>query len=104
MSAANPLERSLSAQIAAHESWAQTTDRSARTANARAAFENRFLTEAGGDPVRAASLRAAYFARLRLKSAQSRRKAEEARAQACRLDREAGAAEADLHRTGGDVA
>jgi hypothetical protein len=69
-----PAERKLRAQIAAHESWAQTEDPSARTAKARRAFEDKFLDEAGGDPRRAASLRRAYFARLALKSAQARRR------------------------------
>lgn len=77
MSNANPGDRSLIARIAAHESWANTTNRSARTAPARAALDRKFLEEAGGDPVRAAHLRSAYFARLALKSAQSRRKAKE---------------------------
>ena len=66
---------SLRASIAAHESWAQTENRSARTAPARAALDAKFLEQAGGDPVRAAHLRKAYFARLALKSAQARRKA-----------------------------
>lgn len=77
MSQANsltPAERSLRAQIAAHDSWAKTTDRPARTAKARNAFENRFLTQADGDPQRAASLRKAHYARLALKSAQARRR------------------------------
>lgn len=68
-------ERKLAAQIAAHESWAQTVDRTARTAPARAALDQKFLTAADGDPVRATHLRKAHFARLALKSAQSRRKA-----------------------------
>jgi hypothetical protein len=67
-------ERRLSASIAAHQSWANTVDRSARTANARAALDQRFLDEADGDPKRAASLRKAHFARLALKSAQARRR------------------------------
>jgi hypothetical protein len=66
-------ERSLRAQIAAHESWANTENRSARTANARRALDEKFLAEAGGDPQRAESLRKAYYARLALKSAQARR-------------------------------
>jgi hypothetical protein len=74
LSSLTPNERSLRAQIAAHESWAQTEDRSARTASARNAFEDKFLEEADGDPKRAASLRKAYFARLALKSAQARRR------------------------------
>lgn len=67
-------ERSLAGQIGAHLSWANTEDRTARTANGRRAFENKFLAEADGDPTRAESLRRAYFARLALKSAQARRR------------------------------
>jgi hypothetical protein len=69
-----PAQRSLRGQIAAHESWANTTDRPARTAKARRAFDERFLAEADGDPKRAEHLRKAYFARLALKSAQARRR------------------------------
>ena len=87
-------ERSLLASIAAHESWAHTENRAARTANARAALDAKFLEQAGGDPVRAAHLRKAYFARLALKSAQSRRKAREALATA-------EIAEAELAEAGG---
>ena len=61
-------------QIGAHKSWGQTEDRSARTAPAREAFEDKFLVEADGDPKRAESLRRAYFAELALKSAQARRR------------------------------
>jgi hypothetical protein len=67
-------EISLQAKIAAHTSWANTVNRTARTANARKAFEDKFLEEADGDPQRAASLRRAYYARLALKSARSRRR------------------------------
>lgn len=70
-------ERALKASVAAHTSWANTTDRTARTANARAARDARFLEQAGGDPVRAEHLRKAYFKRLALQSAQARRKARE---------------------------
>lgn len=87
-------ERKLRAQIAAHESWANTPDRPARTAPARAARDQRFLDQANGDPVRAEHLRKAYFARLALKSAQSRRRAKEATAAAA-------AAEAELAELGG---
>lgn len=68
-----PAEKSLIAQLGAHESWARTENRTARTANARKALENKFLAEAGGDPQRAESLRKAYYARLALKSAQARK-------------------------------
>lgn len=78
MSAIPSTEQKLAASIAAHQSWANTENRSARTAPARAALDARFLAEAGGDPQRASHLRKAYFARLALKSAQSRRKSREA--------------------------
>lgn len=67
-------ERSLRGQLAAHTSWGNNSDRTARTANGRKAFEDKFLAEAGGDAKRAESLRRAYFARLALKSAQARRR------------------------------
>ncbi|SJN39439.1 hypothetical protein [Luteococcus japonicus] len=73
MPAQDTTERRLVASIAAHESWAKTTDRTARTSKARAALEAKFLAEADGDPVRAEHLRKAYFQRLALKSAQARR-------------------------------
>ena len=87
-------ERRLAASIAAHESWAATTDRTARTAPARRALDEKFLDQAGGDPQRAEHLRRAYFQRLALKSARSRRRAREALA-------EAEAAEQALDEAGG---
>jgi hypothetical protein len=77
VSAKDAGDRHLVAQIAAHQSWANTPDRGARTAPARAALDQKFLDEAGGDLVRAEHLRKAFFARLALKSAQARRKAKE---------------------------
>lgn len=88
-------ERRLKASSAAHMSWAQTLDRSARTAPARAALDARFLADADGDPVRADHLRKAYFQRLALKSAQAGRRIRE-------LTVEAEAAEAEL--SSGDAA
>ena len=73
-------ESRLAKQIAAHESWANTPDRSARTAPARAALDAKFLEQAEGDPIRAEHLRKAHFARLALKSAQPRYEAFLARA------------------------
>jgi hypothetical protein len=77
-----PTERSLRAQIAAHESWAHTEDRSARTANARKAMLDKFEHEV--DPnnelspaereKRAEHARKAYYKRLALKSARARRR------------------------------
>jgi hypothetical protein len=64
----------LRGRFGGHASWANTLDRSARTAPARAALEAKFLAEADGDPVRAESFRKAYYAKLALKSAQARRK------------------------------
>ena len=68
-----PAERKIRAQIAANDSWAQTDDRPARTAKARKALDDKFLTEADGDPKRAESLRKAYYARMAFKSAKARR-------------------------------
>ncbi len=93
-------ERQLAGRIAAHESWAQTPDRAARTAPAREALAAKFLSQAGGDPTRAEHLRKAYFARLALKSAQSRRKAREARENAAILDQVADDAEKALDHAG----
>jgi hypothetical protein len=70
----NQTERSIVGRIGAHKSWGQTEDRTARTANARKALEDKFLAEADGDPVRAEHLRRAYSARLAFKSAQARRR------------------------------
>ena len=67
----------LEAQVAAHESWAKTADRSARTAPARKAMLARFekLVDPDGvypDDVRekmAESARKAHYRRMALKSA-----------------------------------
>jgi hypothetical protein len=75
-----PTERSIRAQIAAHESWAQTEDRSARTANARKAMLDKFERQVDPDnelspaerAKRAEHARKAHFKRLALKSARSR--------------------------------
>ena len=88
---------SLKAQVAAHESWANTKDRAARTAPARAALDAKFLARAEGDPIRAEHLRKAYFKRLALKSAQSRRRAKESTLVA-------ETAEAELDSLGGGAA
>lgn len=69
-----PTDISAMMSIAAHLSWANTKDRTARTAPARAALEDKFLLQADGDPVRAAHLRKAHFRLLALKSAQARRR------------------------------
>lgn len=109
--AASPSERSLIARVAAHHSWAGTGDRPARTAPARQAMLDRFEREVDPDGVltatergrRAQNARQAYFTRLALKSAQSRRRAAEARAAAPLLDRQAHEADAEI-TAGGDAA
>jgi len=76
-----PGERVLRARIAAGERWAKERDRSAATAPARAAFNDRFERQVDPDRTlapaerhcRAESARKAYFARLALRSAQARR-------------------------------
>lgn len=76
-------DRFLAASIAANTRWAHEPDRVAATRPAREAFEERFLAEVDPDgklaPAerarRAANAKKAYFHRLALKSAQSRRKA-----------------------------
>lgn len=99
-----PTERSIRGAIGAHISWSRTEDRTSRTANGRRAFEQRFEDEV--DPLgklspaerakRAESARRAYFQQLALKSAKSRRRAKEARAEAEMLDQAADAADAEL--------
>lgn len=66
-------ERHLIAVVAAHISWANTTDRTARTAPGRRALDQKFLDQADGDPVRAEHLRKAHFANMALKSIRARR-------------------------------
>jgi hypothetical protein len=68
-----PAERRLRGQLASHQSWANTENRTERTAPARAALDQKFLDQAGGDPVRAESIRKAYYARLAFESAKARK-------------------------------
>lgn len=75
-----PEQRSLRARLAAHVSWANTTDRAARTAAARQAALDRFKRQVDPDYVlspaeraeRAASARKAHFMRMALLSAKAR--------------------------------
>ena len=53
-------------------SWGNTKNRTARTQPARDKFEQRFLDEADGDPIRAAAYRKAYFRQLALASSKAR--------------------------------
>jgi hypothetical protein len=93
----DPQTRHLVSRIGAEISWANTPDRSARTKPARDALNQRFLNEAGGDPVRAEHLRKAHFLKLAHKSAEARKKIKT-------LTAEAAAAEAELAANGGDAA
>jgi hypothetical protein len=86
-------EKRLQAAAASHLSWAKTDDRTARTANGRAAMDQKFLDQAGGDPVRAEHYRKAYYANLARKSAAARRKIKN-------LTTEAEEAEAELDQAG----
>lgn len=91
MPAHDPKQRSLIARIASAESWANTSDPTARTANARAAADARFERQVDPDGVmpeaerrrRAEAARRAHYLRMALKSADSRRR----RAQADELRR-----------------
>lgn len=82
-----PVERSLQARLAAHESWARTSDRAARTAKARAAMTSKFdrLVDPDGllspeeRAYRAEQARKAHYTRLALRSAQARRRRRTAR-------------------------
>lgn len=77
--------KSPTAVARAHRSWARTTNRTARTAPARAAADERFYVQArellGPDASErqveqsAASLRSAWFVDLARKSAQARKRA-----------------------------
>ena len=89
--------RRLDAERAAHASWANTRDRTARTAPARRAFDLRFEDQVDPDRTltpeerarRAMSARKSFYAGLAARSVRARRKAREALA-------EAEAAEAEL--------
>lgn len=75
----DPTTRRLAAQVAAHESWASTSDRAARTAKARAALQARFenevdphrLLDAEERARRVQHARSAHYARLALKRHQA---------------------------------
>ncbi|SFE55527.1 hypothetical protein SAMN04487819_116104 [Actinopolyspora alba] len=77
-----PEQRALRARIGAHASWANTSDRTARTSTARRTFLERFeqqVDPAGELPEqerlqRATSARKAYFAQLAARSADARKK------------------------------
>jgi len=82
-----PEERKLRAELAAHESWAKTSDRTARTAAARRKFAESFESVVDPDGVlppaeralRAESARRAHYKRMAFNSAVTRRRNAEAR-------------------------
>lgn len=82
----------LEARAIAHQSWGNTEDRAARTANGRHAFQNKFLVEADGDPRRAESLRKAFYARLALASVTARRRRSDAAPKLTAAQRDSGGA------------
>jgi hypothetical protein len=76
-----PEQRTLRAQLAAHESWARTTDPATRTAAARKAANDRFKRQVRDEHPnlddrevarRAEHLRRAHFARMALASSRAR--------------------------------
>jgi hypothetical protein len=75
-----PEQRSLRSRLAAHASWARTSDRTERTRRAREAFMRRFEDEVDPDHRlsdterlrRAEQARKAHFARLALRSSRAR--------------------------------
>lgn len=77
-----PAERRLRSQIGAHESWARTVNRSARTLPARQAAWERFeklVDPEGKLPATtrvkmAENARAAHFRKMALRSAEARRR------------------------------
>jgi hypothetical protein len=77
----SPTERHLRAQVAAHESWANTEDRTARSAHGSDAFRQSFADKVDPehrlDPAerakRAESAFKAHMARLAFQSAKARR-------------------------------
>lgn len=78
-----PSERAMSAKLASHVSWSQTPDRTARTEPGRQALLAKFEQQVDPDGAMtpearrdaALSARKAHFARMALRSAQSRRRA-----------------------------
>jgi hypothetical protein len=76
-----PAERSLRSKMASHLSWAQTDDRTARTAPARAGFMARFEREVDPEGVlppaerarRAEQLMRAHMAKLSLAASKAKR-------------------------------
>lgn len=77
-----PEQRAMRARIGAHTSWANTVDRSERTAPARRSFLERFERQVDPEGVlpekerrrRAESARKAFMLSIALKSAESRRR------------------------------
>ncbi|MCU1687819.1 MAG: hypothetical protein JWQ81_8558 [Amycolatopsis sp.] len=77
-----PEQRSLQARVAVHTSWANTEDRTARTAPGTKAFMDRFERQIDPEGVldpadrarRAESAKTAYFLNLAAKSAKARAK------------------------------
>jgi hypothetical protein len=92
--------------LAAHASWARTSDRTARTAPAREGLEARIARQYGIShdlppaeyAIRIESARRAYFAGLARKSARARRQATQAQLAVDRVlaEVEAEAADAEL--------
>ena len=82
MSALTPEQRATRARIAAYDSWANTSNPTARTEPARRAFLRRFEDQVDPDRTlpdaertrRAEAARKAHFQRMALKSARARQR------------------------------
>jgi hypothetical protein len=106
-----PAQRSLVGSIGGHTSWANTSDRTARTAPGRNAALAAILAKLDPDgvmtPEQQRNAIAAHFRRLALRSSRSRAKASAAREVARGLDADAAEAEAELaaaeQHPGGDA-
>jgi hypothetical protein len=102
-----PIERSMQGRLAAHESWAYTPDRLARTAAARNAAEHRFEKLVDPDGIlppeerakRAENAKQAHMTRMALAAAKARR----LRKHAAAIDAELGDEDPEL-RAGAEQA
>lgn len=113
-SSLTPEQRRLRGRLGAAISWANTGDRSARTAKARAGFDAMFERQVDPDGTldpaeraeRAEQARKAHFLQLAWKASRARSKAKQARERAAELDAEALDADAELavQREGGSPA
>ena len=73
---ADPIEHALTSSYGSYLSWTRTPNRAERTRPAHEALEQKWLTMAGGDPVRAEHFRMAHYRKMQLASMRARRRAQ----------------------------